>query len=165
MNKILGTMKLSNILISLLIITGLYLFLTRTENTATDDTSKELEISRIKKGNVANNSDLAISPNKEATEELPEDIQKAMAKPESHDPNQLPPDLQAQLDASPPELPEDLKKQLALPPQELPEDLKAQLNSPPPELPEDIKKALSIPPRVVTLDEVNNPAGLDENAP
>lgn len=70
---------------------------------------------------------------------------------------QIPPDLQAQLDAPPPELPEDLKRQLNAPPPELPADLKAQLNAPPRELPEDIKRALAIPPRIVTLDEVNNP--------
>ncbi len=76
----------------------------------------------------------------------------------------LPPDLQAQVNAPPPELPEDLKRQLAEPPPELPADLQAQLNAPPPEIPEDIKRALQTPPRIVSIDEVNNPKLLEENA-
>lgn len=77
---------------------------------------------------------------------------------------ELPPDLQAQVNAAPPELPEDLKRQLTEPPPELPPDLKAQLNAPPPEIPEDIKRALQTPPRIVTIDEVNNPKLLEKNA-
>ena len=77
---------------------------------------------------------------------------------------QLPPDLQAQINAAPPELPEDLKRQLTEPPPELPADLKAQLSAPPPEIPEDIKRALQTPPRIVTIDEVNNPKLLEKNA-
>ena len=86
--------------------------------------------------------------------ELPEEMKQQLTNP----PPELPEDLKAQLNAPPAELPEDLKRQLNAPPPDLPPDLKAQLEAPPPEIPEDIKRALATPPRVVSLDEVNNPA-------
>ena len=57
-------------------------------------------------------------------------------------------------------LPEDLRKQLEAEPPELPEDMKAQLGTQPEpkELPDDIQRAMKMAPRIVTLDEVNNPA-------
>lgn len=58
------------------------------------------------------------------------------------------------------DLPPDLKQQLEGPPPELRDEVRAQLNSQPKQedLPDDIKRALTTPPRIVTLDEVNNPA-------
>ena len=80
-------------------------------------------------------------------------------------PDELPPDLRAQLLGPKPELPEDLKAQLEAPPPDLPPDLAAQLAAPPPELPDDIKRALATPPRIVTAEEVNNPNFLGGTVP
>ncbi len=56
------------------------------------------------------------------------------------------------------DLPEDLQQQLEEPPPDLPADLQAQLAEPVPELPEDVKQALNTPPQAVSEDEVNNPS-------
>lgn len=164
-------MKKYNLLISAVLILAAYFFFVRQspensnlggkgpeQNTPLENNADKSESGFIHPSRMID-KDAPIAPREIPFNELPEDIKRAASRTESNNPNDLPADLQEQLNAPPPELPEDLRRQLEMGPQELPEDLKAQLEGPPPPIPDDIKKALSIPPRFVTIDEVNNPQG------
>ena len=127
---------------------------TTTPKTAPPTTANQAA-SSVKPGDVTAKAPVASDPPTLVPKAFPAD-QVTVTTGETN-PAEIPPDIQAQINAPPPALPDDLKRQLNAPPPELPADLKAQLNAPPRELPEDIKRALQIPPRVVTIDEVNNP--------
>lgn len=168
-------MKLVNVLIYLSLIIVAYFYfiyehktedLSRQSNSV-DDPKGVKDINPTKAGSSSQNYLESLAPKEVPYDELPEDIKRAAKNSESNDPNDLPDDLKAQLNAPPPELPDDLRRQLEMPPQELPPDLKAQLEAPPPPIPDDIKRALAIPPRTVSIDEVNTPLdnsdqGIDE---
>jgi hypothetical protein len=163
-------MKKYNILIYLILIGGAYFYFVSSRGTGETSRDQSKSISapganeaQPKPGmNDSAEGFNAIAPRDIPKDELPEDIRQAASRPESHNPSDLPPDLQEQLNAPPPELPEDLKRQLEMGPQELPPDLKAQLEGPPPPIPDDIKRALEQPPRQVTIDEVNNPPEIND---
>ncbi len=160
-------MKKFNVIIYIALIAGAYFYFVhenKTERLTKETTPPIPESNQPTSGDMAESKDTSTgniatgrSPGEIPSDELPEDIKKAATRTESNNPDDLPPDLKAQLNAPPPELPEDLRRQLEMEPQELPPDLKAQLESPPPPIPDDIKRALAIPPRVVSIEEVNTP--------